>query len=1760
MASYVEPTDLFSWQPNYEILICRRCRSGVRSSHLLTHLTRRPHTLQHAVAQNLILRTKALWPLLKVAPDDLPEEPPRSILGPIPELQLYRDGKWCRLTSDCLFIGRTMPSLKYHWQTQHGWSPYKHHGRPRQTIVRATEAIIRAKYEDVCCQRFYTRGPGSFFVRVECPPPGREPGTDTVVRQRSQIALDLVQATEEIFQQSQQADETLIQAGEVNEASPWLQRTQWPVYLKGIPGHWLLGLIETPEANAEGTEAVVRLLWDTMFTLACVSQRVTQLTGHSLRIEAARTEVSKRPFQPLKAYMNEARMKQYTEPWQQILAFFARTQDPANRHVLSYEFTTLQRTKWEKLWTTAQIISNGATPDPRTKTPPSDSSDDPFCLTPIQIACHEFCLSLLNETHVKNEYDLTLVCALAVLGRRPSGWKDEDAYPPILSKVIKISRFLVLHRALLLDPQAARILDHYRGLGRTTEFWETQTPLEIPAYPSNHESYDSDSSQSETPSLPVTPVVRRKTERRFREWLTLMMDCFMVRGTFSPLEYMLDLRSYGLKVHYNTTAEGHISWVAYDQLLYKELAFTMGDFRGMIHGLVTSAEQILYDQLLLQDRTTVPKIPWDTLMDDPSQHQTGFSFLQDPRTAWPVDGARWLMTRVVDETALQRRFIDPGQGTFRASTLAWYLRAVVRFLEQLAILIHFTAGQPARAPELLSIRHRNTETGHRNIFIADGLVSFVSRYHKGFYMSNDAKLIHRFVPRPVGTLVVRYLWLVLPFVERLQVHQQHTADQPRTKPATQAALLWGPDPDTQRDWTSERLSRCLRRESAIGLRGQSLNLPAYRNIAIGISRRFLRSSAAFRHNSYEGRDGDWSYEELEDLQDSDDFAGHIADLQAAHSSHVAGMIYGREVTEHAGTTLHQREHFRLSSTDWHRFLGFRSVEDPIRRLVRPPGPDPWENEMSQHRTARRFQLQQANLDLALQGLLGSTTVRFRGIQARALQGIQYGQSPVIAVMPTGGGKSLLFMLPAWIAGGLTVVVVPLVALRSDLQERCTKLGISCVEWQSRRPPDEASIVLVTPEAAVTGDFRTFLNRQQIFGRLDRIVIDECHILLMPGSSFRTTIKLLGQLATWNVQLLLLTATLPPSLEYRLWQHLRVHRDQVHLYRGRTTRPNIAYRIWRPQVDAALHQGTAWLTDSSVMAFVRARISLASPGRTIIYCSTREATERVASSLECEAFHSVSYDKAGILTRFRQGPGQVVVATASLGLGIDIPDIRCVLHLGWPRTMLDYSQESGRAGRDGQASEAVIIQPAGLDQPPFWFQGESGQTEKERAEHNADLNTVQQYLTQSSVCRRTILDEYLDGSEWTDFTGLAPISVRRLSCGRTSAALDPQELRCDICAPDWILTVQRSTLQPDSTSARTIAVVLPPRLPHTSGLESLLDQTSLPLLSSRRRRRSPVSPPAYPRKRYRQSITELPRPTSPHIPQEIPSRTNLATSRASSRGQASYDASEPFIRRPRSPPQLDRTSRLAPSPIAISSPASSSSSSLPSQASYEARSSRAQAPAIPRPSTAIPASSAYDSIPVSVQYEFRRQDLDRTTLGLQWHTPHETSLIDHEFLEDQAHRWKDQCWTCAVQGLDSYHELIVCSNAANHQAREWYRTVRRQIRYAPYMACFRCGMPQSICVSWRTKGGSNPCAFQFVLLPMVAMMVFASFPEPDSSYGIASEIQSAYHQRISQARVPPSEAGGLVQFLGLEASNVAVRQTELVSSFIWLRRAFSSCLV
>jgi hypothetical protein len=248
-----------------------------------------------------------------------------------------------------------------------------------------------------------------------------------------------------------------------------------------------------------------------------------------------------------------------------------------------------------------------------------------------------------------------------------------------------------------------------------------------------------------------------------------------------------------------------------------------------------------------------------------------------------------------------------------------YLSKVFSFLQRLLLLIHLTGGQPARGTELLCIRWRNSTCGQRrNIFIENGLVSFVTTYHKGYSMTGTIKIIHRFLPLEVGELVVYYLWMVVPFLEQLQLlcpdaelgkigsflwcdSIKTASTHPPRKGKTTANEL----SSEQQPWPSSQLSQVITREFQLGLNTKA-NILAWRHVAIAISRKHL-SGKGFK-------------------RDFNDDGSAAIDLQAGHDSQVAGNVYAREIEQAPGHISALRDQFRSISRKWHICLGFNVPE------------------------------------------------------------------------------------------------------------------------------------------------------------------------------------------------------------------------------------------------------------------------------------------------------------------------------------------------------------------------------------------------------------------------------------------------------------------------------------------------------------------------------------------------------------------------------------------------------------------------------------------------------------------------------------------------------------------------------------------------------------------------------------------------------------------------------------------------------------------
>lgn len=215
----------------------------------------------------------------------------------------------------------------------------------------------------------------------------------------------------------------------------------------------------------------------------------------------------------------------------------------------------------------------------------------------------------------------------------------------------------------------------------------------------------------------------------------------------------------------------------------------------------------------------------------------------------------------------------------------------------------------------------------------------------------------------------------------------------------------------------------------------------YRKIAIAISRRDLQKIDTF----------DYDEEDEEDMFNADR-PEQIHDVQAGHVSWIAGNIYSRGIIEISGVVASMRERVYRASREWHRWLGLDvdrlDVRVGTKRKSRVAATETIGLSVS---TVRVKRLRRMDIVGRLKAILGAEA-EFRGCQQAAIQSIMQGENCIVQVMGTGGGKSLSFMLPAWYSTSrISVVVVPLVALRADMMDRCQRLKILYAEWDSQRP-------------------------------------------------------------------------------------------------------------------------------------------------------------------------------------------------------------------------------------------------------------------------------------------------------------------------------------------------------------------------------------------------------------------------------------------------------------------------------------------------------------------------------------------------------------------------------------------------------------------------------------------------------------------------------------------------------------------------------------
>jgi ATP-dependent DNA helicase RecQ len=363
---------------------------------------------------------------------------------------------------------------------------------------------------------------------------------------------------------------------------------------------------------------------------------------------------------------------------------------------------------------------------------------------------------------------------------------------------------------------------------------------------------------------------------------------------------------------------------------------------------------------------------------------------------------------------------------------------------------------------------------------------------------------------------------------------------------------------------------------------------------------------------------------------------------------------------------------------------------------------------------------------------------FRGRQEEIVRHVMAGGSGLV-LMPTGGGKSLCFQVPALCREGLGVVVSPLIALMEDQVTALRQQGVAAAALHSDLPEEEArevkrdlgrgavKLLYISPERLTLEGTLDFLARRS----LALFAIDEAHCVSQWGHHFRPEYRGLGLLAERfpGVPRLALTATADPRTVEDIRAQLGLAESPV--FRGGFDRPNIFISAEPREQERA-----------QLRAFVKAAGDGAGAG--IVYCGSRAKTEQTAEWLRADGHDALCFHagmegeaKRQAHRRFARGDAVIMAATIAFGMGIDRPDVRWVAHLDLPRSPESWYQEIGRAGRDGLPARALLLYGAGdIALARHRIEESPANPEQKRIER-ARLETMVS-IAEAATCRRRIL--------------------------------------------------------------------------------------------------------------------------------------------------------------------------------------------------------------------------------------------------------------------------------------------------------------------------------------------------------------------------------------------------------------------------------------
>ncbi|KAI1101306.1 hypothetical protein F4804DRAFT_15632 [Jackrogersella minutella] len=850
--------------------------------------------------------------------------------------------------------------------------------------------------------------------------------------------------------------------------------------------------------------------------------------------------------------------------------------------------------------------------------------------------------ALSSERITRNPMVAVIPCTCAILcvDSRTFGCKSEETYDHVhFSAIINVFLFVVYYRAVtMLDSQKSVPPFPWTG-------FDVQTP-----------PYDGD--------LPAVSDMLR--------------DVMYVGGLSSratPITWTVASQGVASALRRSRERQPNVEWVAPEVLSFASTAITISrdDMAKMMQQAVGDVrEQIA--ALMFEDTASaglledvIPSL--GEISDDRSNATSGYSFLDHvANRRWAEKAKLHLIEKLESTPSLHRRWWG-GNSIDRAEAKR-YLLAARTFKVHLALATHLTTGQPCRRPEQQTVRWRNTFGGGlRNVFVLNGRVAMRTVWSKRCWTSAHEAPIWKFLPPSLGRTVVAYLGVVVPFLTAVSAALGNDgmpspflySREPLSSPLADADLL-----DTDSLFTKPLKSLS---DKTVGI---PLNIATYRRVAIAFSHHFMRGSAisTVLGLAY-GEEASCSF-----LSDQEEAVSDASDNQANHSTEVARRVYAVEAS-----SVERYDLFFQSSARWHVLFG---LDEPPRGKKRPSPGDDAENLEETQQEIRVASLPDLIDDNTFRAMMKNGSVSLDAEQRSFFHATRQ-HTRILWVKPTGGGKSVAFALPAFVQPDTCFVVIqPTLALLDDTYRSLHRKGVSAVIWTPAASCAGSSVVLVTPESLSRREWRGFIARSRSHFRIDAVVLDEAHKILLASPSWRPSIENIQDCMDMiSPRQIYLTGTLPVGMvaEFESKVGARPGGGQpLKIIRTDTVRPNLQYEY------------AEWTDQSALPNLVSTMIRGASrEGRkAILFCESRDACEIYGAELGIPVYHAGRTDeerRQAIREWEERGGG--MSATTALPVGIDYPDISVAICLG-SFDIITLGQQFGRAGRDGLPAIVLLL--------------------------------------------------------------------------------------------------------------------------------------------------------------------------------------------------------------------------------------------------------------------------------------------------------------------------------------------------------------------------------------------------------------------------------------------------------------------------------------